>query len=201
MIIEIISNFIRPFLKDYGIIISFLGGFVTGESGILSLSFLSANGFIPLWYVLIFSTLGMYLSDFVPFTIGRFKFLRDIFEGKRFSKHLKKAEKIMNKYTKNNLFLIILYAKFTYGASIPVLLYLGHKKTSYKKFAFYNIFVELIFVPLLVFIGWYAGKGFNLFLIIFKNIKFAIFILIVLIIFLFFLRKWVNQRLIKMQKQ
>ena len=81
MIIKIISNFIRPFLKDYGILASFLGGFITGESGILSLSFLSANGFIPVWYVLVFCTLGMYLSDFIPLTIGRFKFLRNIFEG------------------------------------------------------------------------------------------------------------------------
>ncbi len=186
-----------PMIDKYGILISFLGGFVTGESVIIALAFLSATGFIPIWYVLVFSTLGMYLSDFIPFTIGRFRIFEKFTKKELISKRLKQAEDTLQKYTKNNLFLILLYTKFIYGMSIPALIYLGFKKTPYSKFGFSNVLVNLIFVPFIVLIGWLSGRGFSFITKIFQNMRFAIFLLIVLIIILFFVRKWVSQKLIK----
>ncbi len=195
-----IIEYFLPFLNEHGIIISFLAGFITGETVIVSLAFLAATGVLPLWYVLVFCTLGMYFSDFVPFIIGRLGIFRKLFRGKTF-KRTKKVEDVFLRYTKNNLFLALFYTKFIYGASIPALIYLGHKKTSYSKFAFYNIFVELIFVPLVVLIGWLSGKGFIISKTIFRDVRIGIFLVIVLFIVLFFVRKWINQLLIKRRGQ
>ncbi|HIG94871.1 MAG: hypothetical protein QT05_C0051G0052 [archaeon GW2011_AR13] len=191
---------ILPFIGQYGKSISFLGGFITGESVIITLAFLSAQGFLPLWYVLVFCTIGMYLSDFIPFTIGRFKFFRNFLEKEKYVRQVEKIEYHLQKYTKNNLFLILFYTKIIYGASIPALVYLGAKKTSYSKFSYYNLFVELIFVPFVVLIGWLTGKGFSFLAKIFENLRIAILFLILVIIILYFIRKWESQRLIKKQK-
>jgi len=196
MIIEAIL----PFLETHGIMISFLGGFVSGESIIMTLAFLSANGLIPLWYVLVFCTLGMYLSDFIPFLFGRLKFVKNLMEKERFARRIEKVEDILLKFTKNNLFLTLLYTKVIYGASIPALIYLGSKKTSKSKFAVNNLLVELIFVPAVVSVGWLSGKGFSSAITILKDIKIGIFLLVVLIIVLYSLRKWVNNKLIRIKK-
>lgn len=196
-----ITEAILPFLKTHGIIISFLGGFITGESIILTLAFLSANDFISLWYVLVFCTLGMYLSDFIPFLFGRFKFVKNLMRKEKFARHIEKVEDILLRFTRNNLFLTLLYTKVVYGASIPALIYLGSKKTLKSKFAINNLLVELIFVPIVVSIGWLSGKGFNSAVTIFEDIKIGIFLLVVLIIVLYIIRKWANQKLIKMQRR
>ncbi len=194
------EDFILPFVRDHGILISFLGGFITGETIILFIAFLSAEGSIPLWQVLVFCTLGMYLSDFIPLTIGRFKFLRNIFEGKRFSKHFKKAESILSKYTRHNLFLAILYSKVIYGFSIPTLVYLGYKKTSYLKFAFYNLLVEIIFVPAIVLIGWFSGRYYKFVSTLLRDIRIAILLLIIFVVLLILIRKWIDKELIRRQR-
>jgi membrane protein DedA with SNARE-associated domain len=193
-----IQEMILLFAKDHGILVSFLGGFITGETIIIPIAFLSANGFIPLWQVLIFCTLGMYLSDFIPFTIGRFKFLRNLFKGKSLE-HAKRLENRFLKLTKSNIFLTLLYTKFIYGLSIPALIYLGHKETSYSRFALYNLLVEIIFVPIVILIGWTGGKGFTIVQTIFKDVRIAILLLILFIITVFFIRKWVNKELTKRQ--
>lgn len=194
MIIELIL----PLLDKYGIIISFLAGFITGESIIIPLAFLSANDALPLWYIVIFSTLGMYLSDFIPFSIGKIKYFRDIWEKESTSKKAKIMEEKLQKYTKNNIFLTILYTKFIYGLSIPALIYLGSKKTKYSKFAFYNMLVEILFVPLLISIGWLSGKGFKSAKIIFRDVRIAIFLIIILAIVWILFRKWWSNRLTKL---
>jgi len=193
-----VIEYILPFVKNHGILISFFGGFITGETFIIVLAFLSANGVLPLWYVLVFCTLGMYLSDFVPFTIGKLKFWKRLI-GEEVSDRARDIENTFLKYTRNNLFLTLFYTKFIYGLSIPALIYLGYKKVSYKKFALYNLGVEIIFVPIVILIGWFSGKGFTIARTIFKDIRIAIFLLIFFMIIFSLIRKWIDKRLIKLQ--
>ncbi|MDP2925557.1 MAG: VTT domain-containing protein [Nanoarchaeota archaeon] len=192
---------ILPFVDKYGIMIAFLGGFITGESVIITLGFLSANNVLALWKVLIFSTLGMYFSDFIPFTIGRLRFLKKILGNKWLSNKTKRAEESLQKYTKNNIFLMLLFTKFIYGASIPALIYLGYKRISYLKFAFYDFLVVLIFVPIVITIGYLSGKGFRIAVMIFDNLRIAIFLLIIFILLFIIIRKWLNMKLIKEQEK
>ena len=189
-----VIDYILPFVNEHAIIVSFLGGFITGETFIIALAFLSATGLIPLKYLLIFCTLGMYLSDFIPFTIGKFRVLRRFIKGKNIVR-AKKIEGKFLKYTHNSLFFAIFYTKFIYGASIPSLIYLGHKKVSYLKFAVYNFLVEIIFVPLVILIGWLGGQGFTLAMDIFKDLRISLFVLILFIVIIYFLRRGLDQRL------
>ncbi len=184
-----------PYIKLHGKLISFLGGFITGESVIISLAFLSANGLLPLWQVLIFCTLGMYASDFVPFLIGRTKFFVRLLHRKKLSAREKRIEDRLLHYAHNNFFLALLYTKFIYGASIPALIYFGSRKKSYKYFILYNLLVELIFVPIVVLIGWLSGKGFGLATTFYKDFKIVLLLIIIFVVILFFITRWINEKL------
>jgi len=201
----IIKNMIEQLLvllEEHGIIVAFLSGFITGDSMITLLSFLAANGYISLWKVVVFCTLGMYLSEFIPFSIGKIKPLREYFEKKVFSERVKKTELKIHHHAKTKPFLTLIVAKFTYGLSIPTLIYFGYKEIlSYKKFALYMIFINLIFVPVLVLVGWLSGKGFNLTEIVLKDVRVALLFLFALFLIIFYLKKWMGQKLIKMQEQ
>lgn len=197
---EIITQAILPFIARYGILISFFGGFITGESVILILAFMSATGILPVWYLLVFCTLGMFCSDFVPFTMGRHRWFVNFLWSEKTKHRGNNIEKILHKYTKHNLFLILLMTKFTYGASIPALFYLGSKKTPYTKFAATNIFVNIIFVPSVILVGWLAGKGFKFATNIFADIRIALLLVILIIVLFVIGRKWLDLRLIKKQR-
>ncbi len=196
-----ISQAILPLIAKHSIIISFLGGFLTGETVIISLAFLSATGVLPILYVLVFSMLGMYFSDFIPFTVGRHRWFVKFFWEKKVEHRGKNIERILNRYTRHNLFLILLFTKFVYGASIPALLYLGSKKTPYARFCLANFLVEIIFVPVVCLVGWAAGKGFTIATNIFADIRIALFLLIALIVIFVLVRRWIDRRLTQEQRQ
>lgn len=192
-----ITEFILPFVAEHGIIISFLVGFITGETAIITLALVSSTGMLPLWYMLVFSTIGMFLSDFIPFMIGRHEWFVNFLWEKKVEHRGKSIEKVLHKYVNHNLFLILMITKFIYGASIPALLYLGSKKTSLTKFSMANFLVEIIFVPLVVLLGWYAGKGFTHAANLFADMRIAVFILILLVVLFVLGRRWIYIKIIK----
>src|SRR3989344_7463681 len=121
-------------LGEYPILISFVAGLFGGEATILTLAFLSINGLMPIWTILVFSTLGLIISDLALFLFGRLKFIRNIKQLERHYKTFKKIDSIIIKISRDSVFLVLLYAKFIYGISIPALIYLGIKKSSISKF-------------------------------------------------------------------
>jgi len=200
MIEDSFTLIVLDFLQKYGILTAFLGGFVTGESVIITLAFLSANGYIPLWWILVFSTLGLFLSDFIPFFIGRLRIFKKFTKYKRFAPIFKRIDLVNRKFSKDRLFLTLLYGKFIYGLSIPVIMYFSSKKVSLKKFIINDFFVVVIYMFFIVSIGYFAGKGFNLLLEIFRSLRIALLFLILLIIIIYLLRKWMSIRLLNRKK-
>ena len=188
-------------LKEYPIFISFFGGLFGGEATIIALSFLSINGLIPIWTILVFSTLGLVISDFVLFMIGRLDFVHNIKQLEKHYKTFKKIDFMIIKWSRNKIFLVILYTKFIYGASIPALIYLGIKKSPISKFLFYNILINVLFVSLLISLGVFGGSSFKYIIEVFKDIKLAILMLIIFIIFIIIFNKWINKKLIKNQRK
>jgi membrane protein DedA with SNARE-associated domain len=94
----------------------------------------------------------------------------------------------------------IFYAKLIYGASIPMLIYLGHKKTNIFSFMFASLLVDMIFVPLIFLVGWSAGKGFGLFESLFNDLRIILLVLVIFLILLYFIKRWMSKILL-MRKQ
>lgn len=195
-----IESFI-PFFSDYGILITFLGGLLGGEEVIITLVFLSAIGLLPLWWILVFVTIGEYLTDTILFSIGRISLLRRLHKIEKLAAFYKKANKLILKVSKKNITLTLLYSKFIYGTRILTLIYLGSRKTKWKKFMVSELIVVIIWMAIIVTLGWFGGTSIKQVSMIFKDIGLTIASLIVFIVLIVMMKKWIQARLLRKQKQ
>ncbi len=190
-----------PFFSSYGILITFFCGIFGGEEVILTLVFLSAMGLLPLWWILVFTTIGEYISDTIIFSIGRFSLPRKIRRIEKLTGLYNKAHRIIAKVSRKNTALTLLYSKLIYGTRIMTLIYLGSKKTRWRDFLISEIFVMIIWMSITVTIGWFGGRSIKQISTIFKDIGLTIASLIVFIVLIALMKKWIQSRLLKRQKQ
>ncbi|MEM3113167.1 MAG: hypothetical protein QXI33_01960 [Candidatus Pacearchaeota archaeon] len=198
---NILLDFLIGIFGNYPILISFFSGLFGGELTIIALSFIAESGYMSLWNIIVFTTLGLNISDLIIFLIGRAHYVSNLKQIEFFSPHFKKVDKFIIKWSKNNLFLVIFYAKFIYGVSIPTLIYLGMKKIKIHIFLIYTFLINLIFVIIFMVIGIIGAKGFALVVDYYKNIHLTISFLILFIVLLVVIKKWLNIKLIKGQKK
>lgn len=186
-------------MSQNAVLVSFFGGLLAGEEVIITLAFLSARGILSLWVVFVFCFAGILICDSFFFFIGKIKFLGKLKKISRLHITYKKIEKIVNKITGDKIILALFYTKFIFGTRIATLIYLG-RKNSFKKFIFADFIVGIMWMSVVVSLGWFAGASFYFIIDVFKNIQFAILFLVMFIIFLLLLKKWVAHQLIKRQK-
>jgi membrane protein DedA with SNARE-associated domain len=195
-----IENFILIF-GDYGVLITFLGGLIGGEEAIITLAFLSAAGLFPLWWIVVFSTIGVYLSDIIILFIGRSNLINNFQRLEKYSKVYQKIDYLIVKISKKNLFLTLLYTKFLYGTRVLTLIYLGIKKVKLTKFLIYDFIVVCIWIIPIILVGWLGGSSFRVVINVFKKIELTIILVIIFIILIILIRTWIKTKLLKLRKQ
>jgi len=190
-----------PFFSQYGILILTLSGILGGEEVIISLVFLSAMGLFPLWWILVFVTLGEFISDFTIFSLSRLNLFHKFKKIEKLTRLYNKADKFIVKVSKESTFLTLLYSKFIYGTRIFTLIYLSSKKIQWKKFLISESFVLIVWMSITVAVGWFAGASVKQFSSAFKNIEFTLLLLLIFIILIIVIKKWIQTKLLKTQKQ
>lgn len=190
----------EPLIREYNVLFTFFASLFFGEEIILIFSFLSANGYLPLWKVFVFCFLGRILSDFFFFSLGKFKIVHIL---KKYQNHnvYSDVEKVFSKIHRKNLFATLLYTKVMIGMRIAIMFYIGSKGTSLKKILINDAFAIFTWLIILVPLGWFAGSSFKFIFDIFNNIKIAILFLIILVIFGFIINGYLRRRIIKKKAQ
>ena len=201
MDVSVFIEFVRPLLSQYGVLISFLGGFFAGEEVIMTLAFLAANGLISIWTVFVFCFIGIILCDLFFFFIGRIRIIRNLKKYKKITHVSKKMDKFVTKLSRGSPFLALFYTKFIFGTRIATLIYLGYKRISLKRFLLSDIGVGLLWMSIVVSLGWFAGSSFNLILDLFKNVQIALLFLIIFAVIIIAVQKWIAKKLMQKQKQ
>ena len=152
-----LETFLLSFIETYQILIIFIGTFLFGDTVVLSLGLLSAKGTVSIPLIVIFGFLGTVISDSIWFFMADFihnrKYVKD-----KLNKN-KKALIALDKLTGRKPFLFLSFAKFLYGTRILFIVYLSIKKLKYTKFMIYNSIGTLIWLAVLILIGWLSGKG------------------------------------------
>ena len=196
-----IFNWVISIAAENPIIVSFLVGLLTGEETVMALSFASAVGVLPFWIVLVFATLGMFVCDTFFFAVGKSRFAHRVLEFKKIKEGYKKIDESVEKITLKHPILLLLYTKFIYGTRIASLLFLGIKQTSWIKFLSVNLAIAMLWGLIVIPAGWLAGKGFRIILDIFRNVQLGITFVVLTIILIIIIRKWLNKKLTRKQKQ
>lgn len=194
MIEELIKSLI-----GHPILISIIGPFLFGGETILILAILAGQNLIPLWMVVLFCIFGMFLADTMWFLIGKIKALSKLKKIKWIHKGYKRAKKEIEE-APNELFLLILI-KFAYGIGIPILLYLGRKGMSLKKFILNNILIIASWSLVITILGWSIGKTSAIAMDKFENIYASILLIVTGFILVNILFKEIRSKvIIKLEK-
>ena len=189
-------DLIGPLLLQYELPAIFFGAFFFGETVIITAAFLSGQGVWSILNVFWLAFLGTIASDLIWFLLGHsiYKYL------KNWQNYQDKYQPTINKLQKitgDKPFLALLFIKFLYGTRILTILYLSTRKIGFKKFVFYDAIGTIIWLAVLLPIGWLAGKGIGNYIKILDNTEYTLLVIVAIVIILRLITIWLKKLLTK----
>ena len=106
-----------------------------------------------------------------------------------------KLSAFVDKITYNKPFLALLFMKFLYGTRFLIIIYIAMRQVKLKTFLFYDIIGTIIWLLVIIPIGWLAGKGAYNIIPIYKNIGYSIFILILSFVIFKLISRWLKNKI------
>ncbi|HNP75005.1 MAG TPA: DedA family protein [bacterium] len=148
------------FLEQYGYLIVFFGAVAGGEIFILAASFMASLGYFNIYAVVLISLAGIILSDSLWYLLGR--------KGKNFILTCKNwlclknyHNRLLDRYFNSHYGKLIILSKFVYGTRIVTMITSGYKKVPYRKFFYYNLLSIIIWIIIVVSLGYLLGFSWN----------------------------------------
>lgn len=194
----IIEEVIKAVIS-HPVLLSMIGPFIFGGETTLILSILAGQGFIPIWIVLIFCALGIWIADTMWFFVGKIKSFSKL-KKIRFIHQGYKRAKAEIESAPSEFFLLVLI-KFAYGIGIPILMYFGRKKMSIQDYLLKNTTVIAIWSGSITLVGWLIGKSSAIAFNRFENIYTSIGLIVTGLIIVHLIIKEIRRQLIKAEKR
>jgi membrane protein DedA with SNARE-associated domain len=134
-------------------LVIYLGSVFEGEFILISAGILSHLGALNLYFAFLFALLGGLTKTFVGYYIGGFLYKK--FNHHKFFKYIQKRVYNILPRFKEKPFWSIFISKFIIGANNVVIIFCGYEKIDYKKFLKAEISAIVIWVPTLLFLGYF----------------------------------------------
>ena len=189
-----IDQAIITFLITYRLPAIFVGAFFFGETVIIAAAFLAGQGTLEVLPVFVLAFLATIVSDTVWFLLAKILLWLN-----RLEKYKTHSEIIVNKMTKltgDKPFLALLFVKFLYGTRVITIIYLSLRSIPLKKFVIYDALGTLIWLAVIIPIGWLAGKSAVSLGPALHKAEFAIGFFVILVFVIRIGTKWASQKLI-----
>jgi membrane protein DedA with SNARE-associated domain len=174
-------------------LILFLGAAFGGELGIIALSFLLAQGFfsvVPFCITCFFGTLS---SDILYFLIGRSSMANKFFTHRYTSDTVNMITEAVRKISKGSHFLALLLANFMLASRIILIMYVSKTNLRLSRFVFYASIALVLWLMVLIPIGYFSGIGFTYISRILENIYAGIGFLLLVLIVIIVLQLWLKK--------
>lgn len=134
-------------------LIIYLGSVFEGEFFIIFTGILIHLKALDLWLSIIFIFLGALSKTFIGYWLGKFLFRR--FQHNKFFEYIQKRVYNILPRFKTKPFWSIFISKFIMWANNIVIIFSGYEKIDYKKFLKAEISATIIWVPLMLFLGYF----------------------------------------------
>lgn len=180
-------------------IIIFLGAAFGGELALFTLSFLSAQGVLPIFTLIIFSFLGTFSADILWFLIGKTNIVKKIISHRYAYSAISIFSQAIDRMSKGSRFTALILAKFLIGTRILLIMYLSEKNFGLKNFVRYDAVAVLIWLILITPIGFISGLGFTYLAEIFHNLYIEIGLILLIILIVVMIQMWLEKIFIKNQ--
>lgn len=188
MVSGLLENILLIF-ANYSFLICLFSGLLGGIVWLLVLAGLASNGVFSLWTLCLFFYVGIVVCDVSLFHFGRIKSLSYFKKHKLLHRGYQKVVFLIHKYSNKREAFILFFSKFIYGSCAPLIMYFGRRGMKFKRFFFMDLIVNLIWMIILIPIGWFAGKGLKFFLGVENNIGLVILSVFALLIIVYLIKK------------
>lgn len=166
------------FIQTWGYVAVLLGSMVEGESVILTASFLAAQGYLSIGYVMLIAFCGTLFADQGIFFIGH-RYGAGFFERfPRLSKPADRAFRLLHKYGTA----YILLFRFVYGVRIISPLVIGASGIGVRRFVLLNFIAAIIWTIVSCMLGYMLGEAVQHVIVNFKVYQFYFLGFLILII-------------------
>ncbi|MEK7555406.1 MAG: VTT domain-containing protein [Patescibacteria group bacterium] len=175
------SGSVIGLLIEYKLWAIFGGAIFFAESFIITASALSVKGWWSPIDVFWLTLAGTLISDFFWYLLGQFLLKINYRLGEKDQSRMKKLALVINAVAGKKLFPVLLFMKFSYGTRFLILLYLSLRRVKLKDFLIFDTISTVIWLLVLIPLGWLAGKGINYFGL-FQKIEYLFSAILVLIL-------------------
>ncbi|MEX2052319.1 MAG: hypothetical protein WD991_01310 [Candidatus Paceibacterota bacterium] len=186
---EFIVNY--PALQ-YGVV--FLGAAFGGEVAVISLSFLAAQGFFPLPTFFIVSFIGTFSSDMLWFLLGRTKVVAWLITHRYAHGTISLLTDTIGKVSRGSHFLALVMAKMMVGTRVILIMYTAKTSLPFRKFVAYDAVAVVIWLLVVIPIGYISGLGFSYLSNIFENLYASIGFLLLFIGAIVMFQLWLKRK-------
>ncbi len=163
-----------------------------GEPFVLGVAFFSTtHSIFSLPEILVLAYTSALIGELFWFSIARKPFFDFIASKKTYQE----VEKLTHLSRMNTPLRLLFFTRFITGLTIVAIVYLSKKGVSYPTFIKNVLLINLFWTPLVVGIGYSAGKGYTLALHIFEDAKFAITCTILLLIGIYLVYRFIGKKL------
>lgn len=181
-------------LTAYQLPAIFVGSFFFGETVIITAGFLSAQGYWSLFNVFWLAFLGTIVSDTLWFLFGQ-QLLTYLHKWDRYQAKTTQLLKKMQQLSGERPFLILLFIKFLYGTRILTIMYLSIRRVGLWTFVLYDSLGSLIWLAVIVPIGWLAGKSIIDLWPYLNRIEYALLLIAVIILVFKLATLWISKKI------
>ena len=189
----LMQEFALQILHTYNLWAIFFGAFSFGESIILSSSFLAGQGIWTIWDVFWLSLAGTVLSDAIWYLLGQVLLGNSKLYDKYIAKHADAFAKVEKRIIKKP-FLVLLFIKFLYGTRILTIVYLSIRKIGFIKFLIFDTIGTLIWLPVVMSVGWFGGKGIARAGVLYSRVEYSIAALAIILIVYKLINIWIGRK-------
>lgn len=189
-------DYITNLLVTYQAPAIFLGAFFFGETVIITAAFLAAHGVWSISLVFWLALIGTVVSDSLWFFLGRYFFVKTNRwqnEREKYDHFLVKLERLFGRKP----FLILLFIKFLYGTRILTIVYLSLRRMPFWLFLLFNTLGTVIWLLVVLAIGWFAGLGIANILPVFHRVEYAVSILLLILVLYKIVSSWIEKKIAK----
>lgn len=187
--ISLIMGFVQTALSVYGAATVGFAVFLMGESAILAVAALSAQGFIGIKTALVWSFIGSLSADIFWYSMIT-KFFK-----KQSKEHLQETkpsedQALLLHFAQHHTFVVLFFIKFLVGMRLFLTFYIVLKKhIKFGTYLWINSLGTLLFVGILFPLGWLLGKGVSSVLSFERGFMGIISVLVLVLVLLPLLRR------------
>lgn len=189
-----INTDIVQLLTQYHLPGVFVGAFLFGETVILTAAYLAAqlNWSVPILCIVAFG--GTLLADVTWFLFGKYLLRKSNYE-ERYKEKYEKLAHTLRHVSKTRPFLALLYIKFLYGTRVLTILYVAWKKVTLQQFLIYDSLGTIIWLCVLIPIGWLAGKGVANLTPVLNTVEYVLLSIVILVVLVKGISLWFTKRI------